>query len=251
MTNSQLPHAVIVGGTSGIGLATAGRLLGDGYRVTIAGRDKARLEAALGQLSGHAGPEASGAVSGQTVDAADGDAVRGFFAGLGPVDHLIVTVTAPAGLAPAAELAADLLRGAFEGKLLAHLNCVQAALPTLREDGSIVLVSAASARGGLPGTTGLAAINGAVEAMIRPLAVELAPRRVNAVSPGFVDTAWWDWLPGEARQAAFAQAAASTPVGRVGRAEDLADAIAFLIRNTFTTGVVLPCDGGALLRPAS
>lgn len=247
MPETQHPHAVIVGGTSGIGLATASRLLRDGCRVTIAGRDKGRLDAALEQLQAAGGD----AVSGQTVDAADRDAVGAFFAGLGPLDHLVVTATAPAGMAPVAELAADRLRGAFDGKLLAHLACVQAALPSLAADGSITLVSAASARGGLPGTAGLAAINGAIEAMVKPLAVELAPVRVNAVSPGFIDTPWWDWLPAGAREAAFAQAASITPVGRVGRAEDVADAIAFLAGNTFTTGVVLPCDGGALLRPAS
>jgi NAD(P)-dependent dehydrogenase (short-subunit alcohol dehydrogenase family) len=254
------PHAVIIGGTSGIGLATAARLLAGGYRVTVAGRDKARLENALARLAeaatdapaGGTGAGTSTApVSGQVVDAADAGGVRAFFAGLGPVDHLVVTATAPAGMAPVAELAADRLRGAFDGKLLAHLYCIQAALPSLAADGSITLVSAASARGGLPGTAGLAAINGAIEAMVKPLAVELAPRRVNVVSPGFIDTAWWDWMPAEAKAAAFAQAAKITPVGRVGRAEDVADAITFLIGNTFTTGVVLPCDGGALLTPAS
>ncbi len=260
------PHAVIIGGTSGIGLATAARLLGGGYRVTIAGRDKGRLEKALASLAdrpsaGRPGTPAPGPgaattvsaarVSGHTVDAADSGSVRGLFAGLGPVDHLVVTATAPAGMAPVAELAADRLRGAFEGKLLAHLSCVQAVLPSLAAEGSITLVSAASARGGLPGTAGLAAINGAIEAMVKPLAVELAPRRVNVVSPGFIDTAWWDWMPAEAKAAAFAQAARITPAGRVGRGEDVADAIAFLIGNTFTTGVVLPCDGGALLTPAS
>jgi NAD(P)-dependent dehydrogenase (short-subunit alcohol dehydrogenase family) len=245
MPGTQMPHAVIVGGTSGIGLATAGRLLRDGCRVTIAGRDKSRLDVALDQLA-----PAGDAVSGQTVDAADREATGAFFAGLGPLDHLVVTATAPAGMAPVAELAADRLRGAFDGKLLAHLGCVQAALPSLAAGGSITLVSAASARGGLPGTAGLAAINGAIEAMVKPLAVELAPIRVNAVSPGFIDTPWWDWLPADAREAAFAQAASITPVGRVGKPEDVADAIAFLVGNSFTTGVVLPCDGGALLRPA-
>ena len=88
------------------------------------------------------------------------------------------------------------------------------------------------------------AINGALEAMVRPLAKELKPTRVNAVSPGVIDTPWWHRLPAEQRQAVFDRYANLASVGRVGRAEDVADAILFLIRNGFITGTVLECDGG-------
>jgi NAD(P)-dependent dehydrogenase (short-subunit alcohol dehydrogenase family) len=244
-------HVVIIGGSSGIGLAAAGRLLADGCRVTIAGRDKARLDAALEVLAGQPAGGPGGRISGQCLDATDDTAVREFFTGTGPFDHLVVTVSGAAGVAPLDDLTGDGLRAAFDGKPLAHLSCVRAARPSLAAGGSVVLVSAASARSGIPGTAGLAAVNGAVEAMVPVLAVELAPVRVNAVSPGVIDTPWWNWLPGDARTAAMADAAAASPVGRAGRPEDVADAIAFLLRNAFTTGVVLPCDGGALLRPAS
>ena len=83
------------------------------------------------------------------------------------------------------------------------------------------------------------------------LAVELAPVRVNAVSPGIIATPWWDWMPAEARQQAFDGFAKTAPVGRVGTAEDLAEAIGFLVSSTFTTGVVLPVDGGSRHNPAS
>lgn len=243
-------HVVIVGGTSGIGLATAARLADDGYQVTIAGRDKARLDTALARLDGEAAGAGRGMVRGQVLDATDPDAVPDFFDGLDRLDHLVITATAPAGIAPVDDLTADGLLTAFAGKPLAHLTCVQAARPHLAPSGSVVLLSAGSARAGIPGTVGLAATNGAVEAMVRPLAVELAPVRVNAVSPGIIDTPWWDWLPADARAATLAGAGEASPAGRPGRPEDVADAIAFLIGNTFTTGVVLPCDGGAMLRPA-
>lgn len=102
----------------------------------------------------------------------------------------------------------------------------------------------------MPTTAALAAVNAGIEAIVPVLAVELAPHRVNAVSPGVVDTGWWDFL-GEAKPAAFEQLASGTPVGRVGTPADIAAAITFLIDNTFTTGVALRVDGGARLAAAA
>jgi NAD(P)-dependent dehydrogenase (short-subunit alcohol dehydrogenase family) len=140
----------------------------------------------------------------------------------------------------------DLL-GAFAGKTVAHLHAVVAALPTLVADGSVTLVTAASAQSAMPGTVGLAAVNGALEVAVGPLAAELAPRRVNAVSPGVIETEWWDELPQQARQEAFATFAARALVRRNGQPADVAQAIVALLENGFITGVVLPCDGGLRL----
>jgi NAD(P)-dependent dehydrogenase (short-subunit alcohol dehydrogenase family) len=96
----------------------------------------------------------------------------------------------------------------------------------------------------MPGTAGLAAINAGIEAMVRVLAGELKPLRVNGVSPGVVDTPWWDFLPAEQRQAVFREFAGRTPVGRIGEPVDVARAIAFLVSNGFMSGHVLTCDGG-------
>ena len=104
-----------------------------------------------------------------------------------------------------------------------------------------------TAQAALPGTAALAAVNGALEAAVPPLARELAPRRVNAVSPGVVETSWWDELPEADRKATFDQFAPQTPVGRNGNGEDVAHAIASLIENDYITGAVLPCDGGLRL----
>ena len=145
------------------------------------------------------------------------------------------------------ELDLNELRAGFEAKFWAHIISAQAALPFLRSDGSITFISAISARMANPGTSGLAAINAAIEGLVRPLAVELKPLRVNAVSPGVIDTPWWNRVPESQRQSLFEQSAAQTPAGRIGKPEDVAKAVAFLIDDTFMTGTVLECDGGLRL----
>jgi NAD(P)-dependent dehydrogenase (short-subunit alcohol dehydrogenase family) len=136
---------------------------------------------------------------------------------------------------------------AFAGKTTAHLEAVALALPTLSDHGSVTLVSAGSAQSALPGTAGLAAVNGALEAAVPVLARELGPRRVNAVSPGVIETEWWNGMPEDDRRAMFADFAARAPVGRNGQADDVAQAIVALVENGFISGVVLPCDGGLRL----
>jgi NAD(P)-dependent dehydrogenase (short-subunit alcohol dehydrogenase family) len=132
------------------------------------------------------------------------------------------------------------VRSAFAGKLFPYLFAVQCAKVT----GSITLVTAASARAALPGTVALAAVNGALERLVPPLAAELAPVRVNAVSPGVVETPWWSFLPEDQRQAQFGAVADSLPLGRVGRPADVAGAIAYLVEASYVTGTILPVDGG-------
>src|SRR5262249_3698954 len=112
---------------------------------------------------------------------------------------------------------------------------------------SITLVTSSSARAAVPGTAGLAAVNGALTAMVGPLAAELAPLRVNAVAPGVIRTPWWDSTPFEQREAAFAGVAATMPAGRVGEPEEVAEAILFLATNGYVTGTVLDCAGGGHL----
>lgn len=233
-------RVVVIGGTSGIGLATAERQQREGREVIVTGRDKDRLEAALERL----GDGATGA----SVDARDEAATQEFFAAIGGVDHVVVAATGATAAGPFHALPVDQLRTAAEGKLIAQTVAAQAALKVLRPGGSLTFVTAGSAGAAIPGTAGLAAVNAAVEAMVPVLAVELAPIRVNAVSPGIIDTPWWDWLDADSRRQTFDAYAENAPAGRVGRPEDVADAIAFLVANTFTSGVVLSVDGGSRLR---
>jgi NAD(P)-dependent dehydrogenase (short-subunit alcohol dehydrogenase family) len=198
-----------------------------------------RLNAAVGELDGPA--------AAIQVDAQDVQSLRSFFAEAGPIDDLIITVTGRGGAGPVAALAEADLLAAFAGKTVPHLRAVALALPTLAADGSVILVTAGSAQSALPGTVVLAAVNGALEAAIRPLAVELAPRRINAVSPGVIETAWWDELSEPPRTETLASFADRAPVGRNGTPEEVGQAIVALIENQFIIGVVLPCDGGLRL----
>ncbi|MEF0940604.1 SDR family oxidoreductase [Rhizobium sp. BR 362] len=232
-------HAVIIGGSSGIGLATAAHLLEKGYRVTITGRDAAKLRAAAESLTGD--------VAAIAMDAADLTNLAKIFQTIGPLDHLVLALGGGNGGGPFATVdLADVKRG-FEQKTMAHFACAQACLPYLSKEGSITFVSAVSAQAALPGTAGLGAVNAAIAALAPILAVELKPIRVNCVSPGVVETPWWDFLGEDQKAPVLASFAARTPVGRVGRPQEIAEAIAFLIGNGFTSGHTLICDGGIRL----
>ncbi|MFD9124706.1 SDR family oxidoreductase [Kitasatospora sp. NPDC059571] len=230
----------VLGASHGIGEAAAAAFAASGADVIIAGRSKERLDAAAERIGRP--------VTAVETDATDPESVAAFLAVAGQLDHLVIALSSGAvGLGPFAQLAEADLRAAFDGKLFAHLAILRAALPHLRADGSVTFVTAASARAALPGSVGLAAVNGALESAVPPLAAELAPLRVNAVSPGVVDTAWWSGIPEPDRAAFFAGIAATLPVGRIGTPEDVAQAITYLAGNGFTTGTVLDCAGGATL----
>jgi len=237
-------RVVVIGASAGIGEATARVFAAQGAAVVITGRSKDRLDQAA-QRIGYP-------VEVAELDATNRGALDAFFATAGTIDHLVLAVSPGAvGVGPIADLDEAALRQAFDGKFFAHVKAIQAALPRLRPDGSVTIVSAASARAAFPGTAALAGANGALEAIVPPLAVELAPLRVNAVSPGVIDTPWWAAMPEDQRRAYFDAAAAITPVRRVGRAEDVADAIAYLAGATFVTGTVLECTGGFNLTAAA
>jgi NAD(P)-dependent dehydrogenase (short-subunit alcohol dehydrogenase family) len=230
--------ALVVGGTSGIGLATARRLSAAGARVHVAARGKERLD----ELA-----VTDPVLTGHQADGGDQARMEALAEAIGTIDWLIITLASSEGPGPIADLDLTMLRRAFEAKFWPFLTTIQAVLPHLAPDGSITLVGAISAHAGLPGTAGIAAVNGAVEALVRPMAVELAPIRVTGVSPGFVDTPWWSGLPEEARRPYFAQVAQALPARRIATAEDVAAAVVLAATNPNLTGTVIQSDGGARL----
>lgn len=230
--------ALVVGGTSGIGLATARQLHALGARVHVVGRRKQRLdEVAISD------PE----LTGYQADGANPAEIAGVVEAVGSIDWLIITLSGSDGPGPIADLDLDMLRRAFDAKFWGHITTIQAALPHLTPTGSITLLGAITAHAGMPGTAGIAAINGAVEALVKPLATELAPIRVNGVSPGLVDTPWWSGLPDDARQAYFTQVAQVLPARRVATADDIAEVVVLAATNANLTGTIIEADGGARL----
>jgi NAD(P)-dependent dehydrogenase (short-subunit alcohol dehydrogenase family) len=223
-------RVVIMGGTAGIGLATAQRLAAEGAEVIVTGRDPERLAAVKDRV----------AVA-EAVESTDEQEVAAFFDRIGSFEHLVLAFSPGAvGAGPLRSIRLAEVRAMFEGKLFPYLHAVAQATVT----DSITFVSAASARAAVPGTVTFAAVNGAIERIVSPLAAELAPVRVNAVSPGLVDTHFWSFLTEEQRAAQYAAAAQSVPANRVGRAEDVAEAIGYLIGASYVTGTILPVDGG-------
>ncbi len=235
----NLTTCIIFGGSSGIGESTAHKLASNGLRVIIVGRDNNRLEKARDRIGVN--------VEIASVDATDRPAVEKFFTQVGDFEHLVLSLSGGKGAGPFRTLNLGDVRSGMEGKFFAQISVAQSALKSLKPGGSITFVSAGSARMALPGTVGLAAINGAIETIVPTLAKELAPIRVNSVSPGVIDTPWWDKMPKEARDSIFEQTSKGLPVRRVGRPEDVAQAVVFLIENTFVTGTIVEVDGGAHL----
>ena len=218
-------RAAFVGGSSGIGLASARLAVAAGWDVVILSREPERAEIDAERIA---------------LDIADEAAVRETFAALGPVDHLVLSPVARAG-GPARSLDLGAARTAFEtkfwGTVRGRPGCGGTRVDRLRHR---------RRRCGLRmrGGSATAAVNGALEALVRTLAVEFAPVRVNAVSPGIIATPTWDGMAEEDRTAMFDRLADALPAGRVGTAEDLAAAIWLLLTNGFVTGIVLPVDGG-------
>jgi NAD(P)-dependent dehydrogenase (short-subunit alcohol dehydrogenase family) len=224
---------IVAGGSSGIGLATARMLQEAGGSVTVTGRNEAKLNSAktLG-------------LSVAQVDSSDTAALDTFFSSQGTIDHLVIAVSGAKGMGNFSELSLADLRAGFEEKFWVQLGTLKAALPYLHPTGSVTLVTAISATAKFPGTSGLAAINGALEIMVPVLAKELKPLRINAVSPGVIDTDWWSFLPGEVKKQAFDSYASQIAVGRIGQPADIAGAIRFLTENEYMTGKIIACDGG-------
>jgi NAD(P)-dependent dehydrogenase (short-subunit alcohol dehydrogenase family) len=223
---------VVIGRAGGIAAAVVEAGVSEGAVVIAAGRRVDEL------ARRHAG----GAIDVQDVDVTDEASVRALAERLGTVDHVVVTASARArGAVSDLDPAVVLL--SLETKVVGPLLVAKHFGPRITAGGSLVLSSGATATRPAPTMAAVAATNGAVDALTRSLAVELAPVRVNAVSPGTIDSGAWDALGG-GKADFLAGRAQANPVGRVGSPEDVASAVVFLMASTFVTGVTVGVDGG-------
>lgn len=223
-------RALIMGGTSGIGLATADLLTANGLDVTVTGRDHGKLDQVRGRFAGA-----------EALDGTDRAAMSDFLAQFGTFEHLVLAFSpGPVGVGPLKKISFEDVETAVTAKLLPYLYAIREAQVT----DSITMISASGPRAAVPGTVAISAANGAIERMVSPLAAELAPVRVNAVGPGLIDTDWWSFMPAEQRRGHFADAAKNVPLGRVGTSADVAKAIAYLVEASYVTGTIQPVDGG-------
>jgi NAD(P)-dependent dehydrogenase (short-subunit alcohol dehydrogenase family) len=232
-------RVVVLGGTSGIGLAVAEAAARAGATPVVASSNPARVQAALAGL-----PEGT---EGHTLDLLDEGAVRDFFARIGAFDHLVYTAGEALQIGPLAETALAGARTFFELRYWGALTAAKYGTPLIRPGGSIVFTSGIAGARPQAGWALGASICSAMEGLTRALAVELSPLRVNLVSPGFVRTPLWSNISEEQREAMYAAAGARLPVGRVGEAEELAEAYLFLMRQGFATGQTFVVDGGGVL----
>jgi NAD(P)-dependent dehydrogenase (short-subunit alcohol dehydrogenase family) len=229
-------RVVVVGGSSGMGLAIARAADGAGARVVVASRSLAKCREAAATLSSSAECRA--------LDMTEEESVRGFFEDLGPIDHLVMPGSA-VSTGSARTTPTDDLMASIRSKFLGPFLCARHA--RLSPGGSILFFSGILSR--KPGTSSLlGAINAAVETLARGLALEFAPVRVNVISPGLTrGTGAFDAMPEAAREGMFSSVASRLPLGKVVDPEDIARAALYLMTASSVTGTVLDVDGGGLL----
>ena len=232
-------RVIVLGGTSGIGFATAKAAACRGAQVTVVSRRPASVDRALADL-----PPGT---HGRAADLTDPGQVRRLFDDLGSIDHLVFTAGEPLALMSLDTLDLDKARDFFTLRYFSVLSAVRAAIPHLRPGGSITLTTGVAAHRPGPGWAVAASICGAVESLTRALAVELAPIRVNAVSPGVVRSPLWASMTEASREQLYRDTAAAIPAGRVGEVDDIAQAYLFCLTQPFATGSILTVDGGAVL----
>lgn len=225
--------AIVFGGTSGIGLATSLMLVEKKASVIAVSRDPSK-----------AGDLPSG-ISTAAVDTCNMKAVEAFFNSVGVIDILVNSATGGSrAFGPFMEMDMEGFQGSFD-KLWGYANVLRYGASHLQETGSIVLVSGSPARKPKPGQIALSAVGGAVEALARTIAAEIAPKRINVISPGIIDTPMVS-LSGSDRIKHYKNVTKNHLIDRAGHAAEVAGGIIFAIENDFITGTTIDIDGGWL-----
>jgi NAD(P)-dependent dehydrogenase (short-subunit alcohol dehydrogenase family) len=228
---------LVIGRGSGIARAVALATRDAGAQVIAAGRNAEALAVAYAGEPG---------ITTETVDITDDASIIGLGERLGRLDHIVSTASARArGRLP--DLTRDAVRASLDTKVIGPLMLAKHLGPRINEGGSFVLFSGVAAFKIAVGTLAVAMTNGAADTLTRSLALELAPIRVNAISPGVIDTGAWDALGEKGKAEMFSDQSERNPARRIGTAEDIADAALFAMTSTFLTGITLAVDGGEAL----
>jgi NAD(P)-dependent dehydrogenase (short-subunit alcohol dehydrogenase family) len=224
---------VVIGGSSGIGAAVAKAAAAHGAQVVLAGR---RVSSGV-----------ENGVRSEPVDVTDSASLQRLFEAVGRFNHLVYTAGPSVRAKNLIDTDLDEAQDNFNVKLWGSLRAIQLALPFLDEHGSISLTSGQLGRKFAPGQFIKTGINAATEALGKQLAKELAPRRVNVICPGVIDTPAYAGLDEAQRLAMFASVGDTLPVGRVGQADEVAEGYVLAMENGFMTGAVIDINGGGLL----
>ena len=225
---------LVVGRGSGLAHAIALAALDAGAHVVVAGRNQETLPAAYASEPG---------IGTEVVDLTDEASIAALGERLGSVDHVVSTASARAR-GRLADLDRDAIRLSFDTKVIGPLMLAKHLTPRMNEGGSFVIFSGVAAAKIAVGTLGVAITNAAADTLPRSLALELAPIRVNAISPGVIDTGAWDALGEQGKADYFAGISVCNPARRIGTAEDIAQGVLFALTNSFLTGQTLHIDGG-------
>ncbi|MBE7380635.1 MAG: SDR family oxidoreductase [Leptolyngbya sp. SIO1E4] len=236
MNALQGQKIVVIGGSSGIGFAIAKAAAEADALVTISGRSAQKLEDALADIEQD--------ILAYPMDLTQESSIMDFFRREGTVDHLVIAGSSVTSGAFYELPIADAMRS-MDSKFWGPYRAIKTA--QMQPTGSITLFSGVLSRKPAPGMVAVAAINAAVEGLGRALAVELAPIRVNVISPGLVKTPAYSGIPEAQREAMYQNTAAQLPTGRVGEPEDVAAMALQLMMNPYLTGTVIDIDGGSLL----
>lgn len=237
--NLNRQRLVVLGGSSGIGLAVAKAAMREGCEAIIVSHSSARLDAALKQL-----PEGAQA---QTADMGDEKSIRSLFDKLGAFDHLVYTAGENLQLAMLDELDTNWARGFFNVRYWGALAATKYGAPHIRPGGSITLTSGLAGQRPHPGWSVPSSICAAMEGLTRALAVEIAPIRVNVVSPGVAKSPLWDGMSEIERTALYEKMAQTLPLRHVGETDEIAESYLYLMKQTYGTGQRITVDGGGAL----
>ncbi|WP_434710187.1 SDR family oxidoreductase [Rhizobium sp. YTUHZ045] len=242
MTSLKGQTIIIFGGSSGIGFGVAAATLERGANVVIAGRSPEKLQAAEERLGRPRGLRSFAADLERESD------LSRLFEEFGEFDHLVTTAGTPPPGAPIGAVDIDVIGRFVANKLIGTVALAKHAAPYLKPGGSMTITSGINKdRPPVPGGAIVAAVAGSFGHLAHALALELAPSRVNVVSPGWVDTPMWDILVGNDKSAYMREMAARLPAGRIATPADVAGAYIYLMESDFMTGETIHVDGGQRL----